>query len=188
MLVQLSGVPGAGKSTLARSVANATRFVVVDTDVLKSSLIASGVSVAAAGPATYQAPLALAADLLEQGKSVVVDSPCRYTELLNSGIRLAGEAGVRYGFIELRVRDWAVVLARLDARSPRASQVASGSAPVTGTEWEFGTPEATLLAWQEQLVHPGADWLRLQAEAPTKDNLEEALRYLNAEQSPSGIS
>lgn len=41
VLVQLSGVPGSGKSTLARSVAGATGFVVMDTDVLKSSIIDS---------------------------------------------------------------------------------------------------------------------------------------------------
>lgn len=50
MLVQLSGVPGSGKSTLARSVAVASDIVVLDTDVLKSSIIGSGVPVEAAGP------------------------------------------------------------------------------------------------------------------------------------------
>ncbi len=188
MLVQLSGVPGAGKSTLARGLADATGSVVVDTDVLKSAIIASGVSVAAAGPATYATALALARDILEQGRSVVLDSPCRYADLLDAGIRIASEAGVRYGFIELRVQDWSVVRARLDARSPRASQVTSGSEPAPGTEWEFGTPEATLLAWQEQLVRPRADWLMLTAEAPTTNNLKAALCYLDVEHAPSRIS
>ena len=159
VLVQLSGVPGSGKSRLARSIAEATGFVVVDTDVLKSSIVGSGVPVAAAGPVTYGAALALAQDLLEQGRTVVLDSPCRYRQLLDSGRRKAGALGVRYAFIELWVRDWSVVLGRLDERSPRVSQVASATAPVPGTEWEFGTPAATLEAWQNELIHPEHDWL-----------------------------
>lgn len=178
MLVQLSGVPGAGKSTLARAIAQATGLVVLDTDVVKSSLVGSGVSISAAGSATYAAALALTEDLLQQGKGVILDSPCRYLQLLDAGARIATEAGVRYGLIELWVRDWSVVMTRLDSRVPKVSQVASGSAPVPGTNWEFGTAEATLVAWQEQLVHPEVDWLRLHAEAPTRDNLAEALRYL----------
>ena len=76
------------------------------------------------------------------------------------------------------LRDWPAVLARLDARSPRRSQVASATAPVPGTEWEFGTAEETLAAWQTQLVRPAHDWLRLDAESAADRNLSAALRYL----------
>lgn len=182
MLVQLSGVPGSGKSTLARSVARETGLVVVDIDVLKSSVIDSGVAVADAGRITYAAALALAGDLLAQGRGVLLDSPCRYQELLESGRQVARAHGVRYAFIELWVRDWTVVLARLDARSPRRSQVASATAPVPGTEWEFGTAEETLAAWQTQLVRPAHDWLRLDAESAVDQNLSAALRYLEPHQ------
>ncbi len=178
MLVQLSGVPGAGKSTLARAVAEPTGLVVVDTDVVKSSIIASGVSVAHAGPTAYSVALALAQDLLDQGRSALLDSPCRYRRLLDKGSEIARDAGARYAFIELWVHDWTVVLTRLDARVPRVSQVASATAPVPGTDWELGTAEATLQGWQEQLVRPEDDWLRLDAEAPVEDNVAEALRYL----------
>jgi shikimate kinase len=39
VLVQLSGVPGSGKSRLGYEIARATNFVVVNADVLKSSLL-----------------------------------------------------------------------------------------------------------------------------------------------------
>ncbi|MFC7362335.1 AAA family ATPase [Nocardioides astragali] len=178
MLVQLSGVPGSGKSTLARSVAGATGIVVLDTDVLKSSIVGSGVPVAAAGPVTYAAVLALAQDLLEQGRSVLLDSPCRYQELLDSGRQMANVHGVRYAFIELWVHDWGTVLHRLDGRSPRPSQLESATSPVPGTDWEFATAEETLATWQTQLLRPEHDWLRLDAEDAAKDNLRAALRYL----------
>lgn len=178
MLVQLSGVPGVGKSRLARSIAAASNLVVLDTDVLKSSLIHSHVPVAQAGAVTYAAILAIARDLLEQGQDVLLDSPCRYQELLESGQQIASDHGVRYAFIELWVQDWTTVLARLDARSPMPSQVASATAPVPGTAWEFGTAEETLANWQSQLVRPEHDWLRLAAESASKHNVRAALRYL----------
>ena len=178
MLVQLSGVPGSGKSTLARSIAEATGFVVVDTDVLKTALIEGGIAVASAGRPAYAAALALSADLLAQHRGVVLDSPCRYPELLAAGRRLARDAGVRYSFVELWAADPPALLPRLDRRTPRASQVASSTAPVPGTEWEFGTPEKTLSTWQSQLVRPEQDWLRLDAQVSVEANLAEALAYL----------
>ena len=154
-------------------------MVVLNTDVLKSSLIHSGVSVADAGAVTYAATLALAHDLLQQGQDVLLDSPCRYEELLECGQQIAREHGVRYAFIELWVRDWTTVLARLDARSPMPSQIASATAPAPGTVWELGTAEETLARWQTQLVRPERDWLRLEAEGAAEENLDAALRYLH---------
>jgi predicted kinase len=78
--------------------------VVLDTDVLKSALIAGGVPVASAGAPTYAAALALSRDLVAQGRSVILDSPCRYQELLDGGQAIAHDAGVRYGFIEYGLR------------------------------------------------------------------------------------
>lgn len=178
MLVQLSGVPGSGKSTLARALADSMGLIVVDTDVLKSALVDGGVPVSAAGRPTYLAALAMAEDLLAQQRSVVIDSPCRYPSLLSTGRDIAQEAGVRYAFIELWASDVSSLLARLDARSPRISQIASGTDPVPGTAWEFGTPQATLRTWQSQLVRPDEDWLRLDAEQPTTSILTDALAFL----------
>ena len=91
---------------------------------------------ALAGRPTYAAALALAADLVAQGRSVVLDSPCRYPQLLAAGQRLARDAGVRYAFIELWASDISALLPRLDRRRPLASQVASSTDPVPGTDWE----------------------------------------------------
>lgn len=178
MLVQLSGVPGSGKSSLARGIARATDFVIVDTDVLKSALIDGGVPVASAGRPTYLAALRLSGDLLAQGRGVVIDSPCRYRALLDAGRAVAQDAGVRYGFIELWAEEVSVLLPRLDQRFPLISQIASATDPVPGTEWEFGTAETTLQAWQSQLIHPDHDWVRLDAEQPARSTLDRALHYL----------
>jgi predicted kinase len=179
VLLQLSGVPGSGKSTLARRLAAERGMVVLDTDVLKSAQLDTGASFAQAGRSAYVSVLALAADLLDQGREVIVDSPCRYVELLEGGQAVAIEAGVRYTFIELRAADPARLLTRLDARAPKRSQVASSREAAPGTGWELGTPEATLRGWQDQLVHPESDWLQLDADRDPDELLAAALDYLD---------
>jgi predicted kinase len=185
VLVQLSGVPGSGKSTLARALAAELGLVVLDTDVVKSGLLASGVDLGTAGGATYSTVLDVAADLLAQGHAVVVDSPCRYPELLARGRSVAAAAGVRYAFVELRVADPRALLPRLDARTPLPSQVASATDPPAGRTWELGTAEATLAGWQQQLVRPETDCLVVDAERPTADVLPEVVAYIRSPASAS---
>ena len=187
MLIQLSGVPGSGKSTLARAIAAGGRSVVVDTDVIKSALLSVGIPVEDAGRATYAAALALAKDLLGQGQSIVLDSPCRYLDLLESGMRVAQAARVPYGFIELTTGDPSILLARLDRRTPKASQVVSSTAAAVGTQWEFGTAEATLTAWQHQLVRPERGLLVLDAALDTAHNLALVNAYLDERQGDSTL-
>ena len=166
MLVQLSGVPGTGKSTLARGLARDPGLVVLDTDTIKSALVGTGVAFEAAGPATYAAVLALAADLLAQGRRVAVDSPCRYPELLASGQAVAGAAGVPYRLVELWADDPAALLPRLAARDGRPSQVPPD------------IPAATLADWQRQLVRPEDGWLRVDASADPATALREVREFL----------
>lgn len=179
MLIQLSGVPGSGKSTLARAIAVSRRSVVVDTDVIKSALLSEAIPFGEAGRATYAAALALAGDLLAQAHDVVLDSPCRYPELLESGMTAARTAGVPYGFIELTTDDLPLLLSRLDRRTPRRSQVASSTEPVVGTTWELGTAEATLTAWQHQLVRPERGALTLDAALDVTQHMALVTPYLD---------
>ena len=181
MLVQLSGVPGTGKSTLARSLATELDLVVLDTDVVKSALMATDVPFAAAGRATYAAVLALAADLLAQGRSVVVDSPCRYPELLAAGQRAAADADVPFRLVELWAEDPADLLPRLTARTARPSQVT----PVEPS-WELGSPVETLRGWQAQLVRPETGWLRVDALADPATTLADVREWLLASVGPGG--
>ena len=89
MLVQMSGAPGSGKSTIARAVARERGPVVLDHDVVKDAQPGAGLPFARAGKISYAVLLALAEDLLGSGHQVVLDSPCFYDELLAGGRAVA---------------------------------------------------------------------------------------------------
>lgn len=42
-LLQMSGAPGSGKSTLAKEISGRINSIILDLDVIKSSLIESGI-------------------------------------------------------------------------------------------------------------------------------------------------
>ena len=74
-LLQMAGVPGSGKSALARLIGRATDAVVLDKDVLKTAALEAGIEEPAAGSVAYESFFALANHLLGQDRSVVLDSP-----------------------------------------------------------------------------------------------------------------
>ena len=119
----MAGAPGSGKSTLARAIAHAREAVVIDSDVVKSALLESGVAWAQAGAGGYAVLFALADDLLAQGTSVIIDSPSHYPNIPARGIAIAQRHGVPYRFIECTCADEIELERRLLARAPRRSQM-----------------------------------------------------------------
>ena len=99
-LLQMSGVPGSGKSTIARAVGAHFSAVVLDHDDTKSAL-------------------------LGQRLSVIIDSPCLYDELLEFGQRIAMVHGVEYRYIECVLAAVDVVGQRLRDRVAKPSQIRS---------------------------------------------------------------
>jgi predicted kinase len=79
VLVVLSGLPGVGKTTLARRVSSAVGAVHVRLDTIEAALTTSGVINAAGGwsacpDAGYRIAYAVTADFLNAGHDVVADS------------------------------------------------------------------------------------------------------------------
>lgn len=136
-VIQMHGEPGSGKSTLARALAQNSDFVVLDKDLVKSGLLVSGVPEAVAGPAAYEAHFRLAEDLLRQGHSVVLDSPCYWEEIERRGRGLSSQASARYVMIETICPDRDEIARRLQRRVRLESQPAvpsDGQLPVGAAE------------------------------------------------------
>lgn len=74
MLIVFAGLPGTGKTTIARALAQRLRAVHVRIDTIEQALRASGVVRDDVGPAGYLIGYGLAADNLRIGRSVVADS------------------------------------------------------------------------------------------------------------------
>jgi len=99
----MSGMPGAGKSTLARRICKITNAVLLDTDIVKSSILNSfknDIDFKFAGKVAYELIFSLAGSNLEIGNSVVIDSPCRFDIIIEQGVALAQKYNIPYKFVE----------------------------------------------------------------------------------------
>jgi predicted kinase len=125
LLIQMSGAPGSGKSTLSRLLAQSLDGVVIDHDLLKSFFLDSDMAFERSGRLAYRFQWVLAADLIRQGRRVViVDSPCNFAEILERGTALAREHGYGYRYVECRVGadDVGLLDRRIQGRPPLRSQ------------------------------------------------------------------
>ena len=79
--------------------------MIIDHDVLRSSLLTSGVPFDIAAKQAYQLQWVLAEDFVKQGLAVIVDSICNYQEVVDQGSALASQYGYTYWYVECRARD-----------------------------------------------------------------------------------
>jgi predicted kinase len=130
-LVQMAGHPGSGKSTVASTIAAAIGGVVVDLDVIKSSLLDASLSWAEASSASYTVIDAVTADQLRFARvPVVVDTPSYWPEIHERLTRLADDAGAAYRFVECTAEE-SIRERRMANRAPRRSQGAAlGQPPI----------------------------------------------------------
>ena len=117
---------GTGKSTIAHAAATATGAIVLDHDTTKSALLEAGVPHPPAGAASYGVVHAIAADLLSQGHSVIIDSPSLYESIPETGAAIAAQANARYLFVECQCPD-DIADMRIESRTNRTSQVTTSA-------------------------------------------------------------
>ncbi len=180
VFVQMSGVPGAGKTTLARALAQRIGAVVIDHDVTKSALLEGNVPAASAGAASYSVLNAIARHLLEQRYSVIFDSPCFYEELLERGQRLAQEAGAHYRYIECVVADLDELDRRLRTRPRLPTQLAGVWAPPTAGSGKTHMSEDVFRDWLANMKRPATGYLTLDMTQSLDTCVEAAVAYVTA--------
>ncbi|KAA0965457.1 ATP-binding protein [Sporosarcina sp. ANT_H38] len=125
--LQMSGFPGSGKSTLARLLSKKTGAIIIDHDIVKSSLLKSlesnKVAADTVGKISYDIEWAIIDFHLSQGLNVIFDSPCFYTEMVEKGVGLSKKHNVRYKYVECYLNDIKEIQTRLKERTRMISQV-----------------------------------------------------------------
>lgn len=116
-LVVLAGLPGTGKTTIARALAPLSGAVHLRIDTIEAALKARGVSFAgAAGDTGYVVAYALAGDLLRQGRSVIVDAVHGWPGAAELWAAALGDTGAALLRVQLTCSDTAAHRARVETR------------------------------------------------------------------------
>ena len=163
-LIQMHGYPGSGKSALARALGPALPAVVLDNDVIKSALMRTGTDAAEVGPPSHEVMRALAARFLEDGSSVILDTPCFWPVIEIEGRALAAAHGATWVLLQC-ICPVDVVDQRLAARDRLASQHAVR---------EFAPPRTGMYI-------PDCKRMTLDTVRPIEDNVAIALAYIRKE-------
>lgn len=116
MLIAFGGLPGTGKTTVAKTLARKLAAVYLRIDTLEQALIVAGSDGADIGPAGYLAGYAVAKDNLCLGTTVVADSVNSLHVTRSSWRSVALEAGVRIFEIELICSDTTAHRLRVEGR------------------------------------------------------------------------
>ncbi len=105
MLIVLGGLPGTGKTTLARLLSAERRATWLRIDLIEQAMRDSGSLAGDVGPAGYMAAYALATANLRLGQDVVVDCVNPLPVTRDAWRRVAVEAGAAFADIEIRCSD-----------------------------------------------------------------------------------
>jgi len=114
MLIVLSGLPGVGKTTLAREVATATGAMHLRIDSIEQALRNAGWNVEGEG---YRVAYAVAEDNLRLGRTVVADCVNPWPLTRNEWQAVANRAGVRAVNVEIICSDVDEHRRRVESRS-----------------------------------------------------------------------
>lgn len=115
-LIVLGGLPGTGKTTIARLLARRTGAVHLRIDSIEQALLASGLTPAQVGAAGYIAAQRLAVDNLLPGRSVIADCVNPVQASREGWRAVATETGAAFMQVELVCTDAAAHRRRIETR------------------------------------------------------------------------
>lgn len=118
MLIVLGGLPGVGKTSIARAFSQAAQAVHVRIDSIEQAIRVSGVTVVSLDDAGYRAGYAVAEDNLRLGHIVVADSVNPLPITRAAWAAVAGRARTRVLEVEIRCSDQVEHQRRVEARLP----------------------------------------------------------------------
>lgn len=179
-LLQMSGLPGAGKSTVSAHVVATYGAVAVDYDVLKSAVLDAGFDLAGSTKAAYEAMYAMARHLLQQGHDVVMDSPCFWPRIVAEGTGIAAAHGASYKYIECRITDLDLLDERLRRRPRLRTNRPSLDVPPPDTGGDPVDGRKLFREWMDRIERPPADYLQLDMHRPFDALTPDIDTYLKA--------
>jgi predicted kinase len=177
-LLQMSGVPGSGKSTVAAHVVDTYGAVAVDYDVIKTAVLDAGFDLAGSAKAAYEVMYAQARHVLAQGHDVIMDSPCFWPTILTKGMEIAREHDARYRYIECQIRDLKLLDERLRRRPRLRSHRRGVDYPPVDLGDELVDGEAYFRDGMDRVQRPLDDYLQLDMHRPLAEVLPEVDIYL----------
>ncbi|OBT79014.1 hypothetical protein VF21_02467 [Pseudogymnoascus sp. 05NY08] len=180
-IIQMSGLPGSGKSTIALLLARSINGIVINHDLLKSFFLDNTTTpFDQAAKLAYTLDWVLAEDLLKQGRSVIIDSVCNYATLLEKGAAVAEKHGCEYRFVECRVEDVEVLDRRLRGRvAMRSQRTGIDKPPVDAEGVGEGVDHHEVLRRKlENPVRPAGGAIVVDSSGSTEECVEEILRRI----------
>ncbi|MFI5708963.1 AAA family ATPase [Kribbella sp. NPDC051620] len=177
-LLQMSGVPGAGKSTVAAHVVKTFGAVAVDYDVIKSAVLDAGFDLASSTKAAYEVMYAQARHILTQGHPVIMDSPCFWPRIVTEGMKIASQHNATYRYIECQIHDLKVIDDRLRQRPSLRSHRRGVNHPPTDLGDELVDGEAFFRDATQRVQRPPDNYLQLDMHRPLSEVLPKVNTYL----------
>lgn len=147
MLIIFGGLPGSGKTTIARVLAKALGAVHVRVDTIEQNIRASGAEV---GPAGYMVAYAIAEDNLTLGHTVIADSVNSIEITRNAWQSVAERAAMPAVEIEVICSDQAEHRRRVETRATDVPGLVKPSwAEITARLYEDWSPRPLVIdtAW-----------------------------------------
>jgi predicted kinase len=137
VLIILSGLPGVGKTSIARAVALELGGVHIRIDALEQAIRASGRHTGPMDDAGYRTGYALAEDHLQHGRTVIADSVNPIAVTRDAWRQVGARANVRVAEVEIVCSDAAEHRRRVEARQPDIDGfILPTWADVTGRRYE----------------------------------------------------
>lgn len=176
-LLQMAGFPGSGKSTLAKEIAKHINVVIIDRDVIKSTMIESGVDLNIVNDASYKVVFSLCEYYLSINMNVIIDTPCFFEATVENGVEIAKKYGAEYKYIECRLEDFNEVTNRLKNRQSSVSQIKSAE------------KEKFLVALERSKKPSNYKHITIDSSLPVGSYIKDVVDYLEeSSQITSGVS